>query len=51
MPADKPFKIKEITGQLGCSRLSFADEHSLLKLLNLTLVSATILGLMNDTKK
>ena len=48
MPADKPFKTKEITGQLGCSRLSFADEHSLLQLLNLTPGSATILGLMND---
>ncbi|MCM1008419.1 MAG: prolyl-tRNA synthetase associated domain-containing protein [Ruminococcus flavefaciens] len=50
MLADKPFKTKEITGQLGCSRLSFADENSLLELLNLTPGSATILGLMNDTE-
>lgn len=50
MPDDKPFKTKGITGQLGCSRLSFADENSLLKLLNLTPGSATILGLMNDTE-
>lgn len=50
MPDDKPFKTKEITGQLGCSRLSFADEKSLLELLNLTPGSATILGLMNDTE-
>lgn len=50
MPEDKPFKTKEITGQLGCARLSFASEESLLEMLDLTPGSASILGLMNDTE-
>ena len=27
MPGDKPFKTKFLSAQLGCSRLSFADEN------------------------
>lgn len=50
IPGDKPFKTKEITGQLGCSRLSFGDAESMEKLLNLTSGSASILGLMYDTE-
>ena len=29
MPGDKPFRTKDLSAQLGCSRLSFADAHGL----------------------
>lgn len=48
IPGDKVFKTKEITGQLGCSRLSFADGESMEQYLNLTPGSASIMGLMFD---
>mgnify|MGYP000458893755 FL=1 len=44
MPADKPFRTKEITSQLGCARLSFASEDAMEQLLQLTPGSATIFG-------
>ena len=50
MPADKPFRTKEITSQLGCARLSFASEDAMEQLLQLTPGSATIFGLMHDTE-
>ena len=33
MPGDKPFHTREITSQLGCSRLSFAKEEDLEQIL------------------
>ena len=48
MPGDKPFKTKEITGQLGTSRLSFADEEAMARLLDVYPGSVSVLGLMND---
>lgn len=48
MPGDKPFKTKELSGQLGISRLSFADEEHMLEYLDLLPGSVSILGLMND---
>lgn len=48
IPGDKAFKTREITGQLGCSRLSFADGESMEQYLNLTPGSASIMGLMFD---
>ena len=48
MPGDKPFKTKELSHQLGVSRLSFADEEHMLALLDLTPGSVSVLGLMND---
>ncbi|MBR4100912.1 MAG: prolyl-tRNA synthetase associated domain-containing protein [Oscillospiraceae bacterium] len=48
IPGDKAFRTKEITGQLGCSRLSFADGESMEQYLNLTPGSASIMGLMFD---
>ncbi len=51
IPGDKVFKTKEITSQLGCSRLSFADGESMEKYLNLTPGSASIMGLMFDSEK
>lgn len=48
MPGDKPFKTKELSGQLGCSRLSFAEPEYMEKFLDITPGSVSILGLMND---
>ncbi len=48
MPADKPFKTKELSGQLGISRLSFADEEAMGKLLDVHPGSVSVLALMND---
>ena len=48
MPGDKPFKTKELSKQIGSSRLSFADEQAMEQLLDLHPGSVSILGLMND---
>ena len=48
MPGDKPFKTKELSGQLGISRLSFADKEHMLEYLDLLPGSVSVLGLMND---
>lgn len=48
MPGDKPFKTKDLSAQIGSSRLSFAGEEDMLEILNLTPGSVTILGLMYD---
>lgn len=51
MPGDKPFKTKDLSQQIGSSRLSFAGEDDMNKILNLTPGSVTILGLMYDKEK
>ena len=48
MPGDKPFKTKEVTGQLGTSRLSFADEEAMARFLDVHPGSVSVLSLMND---
>ena len=48
MPGDKPFKTKELSGQMGVSRLSFADETAMGELLDLRPGSVSVLGLIND---
>lgn len=48
MPGDKPFKTKDLSAQIGSSRLSFAGEEDMQEILNLTPGSVTILGLMYD---
>lgn len=48
MPGDKPFRTKELSKQLNCSRLSFADEEDMVRLLDVYPGSATVLALMND---
>lgn len=48
MPGDKVFKTKELSAQLGVSRLSFADPEHMLEYLDITPGSLSILGLMND---
>ncbi|MBQ7218284.1 MAG: prolyl-tRNA synthetase associated domain-containing protein [Ruminococcus sp.] len=48
MPGDKPFKTKELSKQMGISRLSFADEEAMLRYLDIRPGSVSVLGLMND---
>ena len=48
MPGDKPFKTKELSGQMGISRLSFADETAMEQYLDIRPGSVSVLGLMND---
>ena len=48
MPGDKPFKTKELSHQMGVSRLSFANEQFMEELLDLHPGSVSVLGLMND---
>jgi len=50
MPGDKPFKTKELSGQLGVSRLSFAEAEYMEKYLHITPGAVSVLGLMNDTE-
>ena len=48
MPGDKPFKTKDLSKQIGSSRLSFADGAYMEQLLDITPGSLSILGLAND---
>lgn len=48
---DKPFHTKDISKQLGISRLSFATPPQLMEALDILPGSVSILGLMNDKEK
>ena len=48
MPGDKPFKTKDITKQIGCSRLSFGDSEHMQQFLDIKPGAVSIMGLMND---
>lgn len=48
MPGSKPFKTKDITKQLGCARLSFAEAEFMEEFLDITPGSVSVLGLTND---
>ncbi len=48
MPADKPFKTKDLSKQIGSARLSFADGAYMEQFLDITPGSLSVLGLMND---
>lgn len=50
MPADKPFKTKDLTAQINSARLSFADASAMLEYLNITPGAVSVLGLINDSK-
>ena len=50
MPEDKPFHTKDLSHQIGSSRLSFASPEAMVELLGCTPGSASVLGLMNDTE-
>ena len=48
MPGDKPFKTKDLSKQIGSSRLSFASGEYMEQFLDITPGSLSLLGLMND---
>lgn len=48
LPGDKPFKTKELSKQIGSSRLSFASAEHMEAYLDITPGSVSVLGLMND---
>ena len=48
MPGDKKFKTKELSGQIGSARLSFADAAEMLEYLDIEPGAVSIMGLMND---
>jgi len=48
MPGDKPFQTKELSAQLGVSRLSFASAEAMEAYLDITPGSLSVMGLMND---
>lgn len=48
MPGLKKFKTKELSGQLGVARLSFAEAEYMEEFLNITPGSVSVMGLMND---
>ena len=48
MPGDKPFKTKDLSAQIGSSRLSFAKPEYMESFLDITPGSLSVMGLMND---
>ena len=48
MPGDKPFKTKDLSAQIGTSRLSFAKAEYMESFLDITPGSVSVMGLMND---
>lgn len=51
IPGNKPFKTKDLSAQIGSSRLSFASGEQMEELLDITPGSLTLLGLMNDAEQ
>ena len=50
MPEDKPFHTKDLSAQIGSSRLSFAPPELMEALIHCTPGSASVLGLAYDTE-
>ncbi len=50
MPGEKPFKTKELSKQIGSTRLSFGDEILMQTHLGVSPGSVTVLGLAFDTE-
>ena len=48
IPADKPFKTKYLSSQLGCARLSFASAETMAELLHIAPGVVSPLGLIHD---
>ena len=48
LPGDKHFKTKFLSSELGCARLSFADESKMTELLGIHPGSVSVMGLVND---
>jgi len=51
MPGYKKFVTKDVAKQIGSSRLSFAEDHYMEELLNITPGSVSVLGLMYDINR
>lgn len=51
MPGGKVFKTKFLSSELGCARLSFADESHMTALLGIHPGAVSPMGLMNDSGK
>lgn len=51
IPADKPFKTKYLSSQLGCARLSFASPELMKQFLNIEPGAVSPLGLIHDKDK
>lgn len=49
MPADKPFKTKYLSSQLGCARLSFATPGHMMELLHIRPGAVSPMGLIYDS--
>ena len=50
MPAEKPFKTKELSAQINSARLSFAGEESMVEYLDIHPGAVSVMGLMNDSE-
>lgn len=50
LPGDKHFKTKFLSSELGCARLSFADESKMTELLGIHPDSVSVMGLINDNE-
>ena len=48
IPGEKKFRTKALSAELGCPRLSFADEAHMEALLDIHPGSVSVMGLMND---
>ena len=48
IPADKPFKTKYLSSQLGCARLSFASPEAMKEMLHIDPGAVSPLGLIHD---
>ena len=51
MPGRKEFHTKDLSRQIGSSRLSFADPEHMEEYLHVTPGSVSVMGLMNDVEK
>ncbi len=50
MPDNKPFKTKDLSAQIGSSRLSFASPEKMQEYLHITPGSVSVMGLMYDAE-
>ncbi len=50
MPGEKKFKTKDLSGQIGSARLSFASAEDMERLMDITPGSVSVMGLMNDSE-
>lgn len=48
IPADKPFKTKYLSSQLGCARLSFAPAEAMMEYLHIMPGAVSPMGLIHD---